>query len=97
MVTHEVSVERDSLLGDVLAGFARAPLLTNTFHHQAARKVPDWLHVVARAGDGTIEALEWPARRFVLGVQWHPEDLAAARVEHRRLFEALVAAAGARL
>ena len=64
-------------------------------HHQAVEDVAPGLEVAARASDGTIEALEWPARRFVLGVQWHPEDLAAARVEHRRLFEALVAAAGA--
>jgi putative glutamine amidotransferase len=93
VVTHEVGVDRDSLLGDVLAEFARAPLLANSFHHQAAKDVPASLHVTARAADGTIEALESPARRFVLGVQWHPEDLAAARPEHRRLFEALVSAA----
>jgi putative glutamine amidotransferase len=93
VVTHEVRVERDSLLGDVLAEFARLPLQTNTFHHQAAKDAPASLHVVACASDGTIEALELPARRFVLGVQWHPEDLAASRREHRRLFEALVDAA----
>ena len=30
--------------------------------------------------------------RFLLAVQWHPEDL-TNRPEHRRLFEALVEAA----
>ena len=29
---------------------------------------------VARADDGTIEALEDPSRRFALGVLWHPEE-----------------------
>ena len=30
--------------------------------------------VAARAtSDGCVEALEWPANRFALGVQWHPE------------------------
>jgi putative glutamine amidotransferase len=91
--THDVQIDRDSLLGDLLADFARAPLATNTFHHQAARDLPDALHVVARAADGTVEALESPAKRFVLGVQWHPEDLAADLPAHRRLFEALVRAA----
>jgi gamma-glutamyl-gamma-aminobutyrate hydrolase PuuD len=36
-----------------------------------------------------VEALELPGRRFVLGVQWHPEEAG-----DRRLFEALVAAPG---
>jgi putative glutamine amidotransferase len=34
---------------------------------------PGRLRVVARAGDGTVEAIDDPARRFYLGVQWHPE------------------------
>ena len=31
------------------------------------------MRVVARAEDGTVEAIDDPARRFYLGVQWHPE------------------------
>jgi putative glutamine amidotransferase len=31
------------------------------------------LRVVARAEDGTIEAIDDPARPFYVGVQWHPE------------------------
>ena len=31
------------------------------------------LRVVARAEDGTIEAIDHPERPFYLGVQWHPE------------------------
>jgi putative glutamine amidotransferase len=31
------------------------------------------LRVVARAEDGTIEAIDDPGRPFYLGVQWHPE------------------------
>lgn len=31
------------------------------------------LRVVARAEDGTIEAIDDPKRPFYLGVQWHPE------------------------
>jgi putative glutamine amidotransferase len=30
----------------------------------------------ARADDGTLEAMERPGDRFVVGVQWHPETAA---------------------
>ena len=42
----------------------------------------------AWAADGTLEAVEDPSRRFVVGVQWHPEAS-----EDAALFEALVAQA----
>ena len=44
---------------------------------------------VAHADDGLLEAMETPGDRFRLAVQWHPETQT-----DRRLFEALVAAAG---
>ena len=43
----------------------------------------------AWAPDGTIEAVENPGDRLVLGVQWHAEGLRA----HDPLFELLIAAA----
>jgi putative glutamine amidotransferase len=60
----------------------------NCYHHQGVAD-PGTLTVTGRADDGLPEAVEDPARRFVLGVQWHPE---VARDE--RLFGALVRAAG---
>jgi putative glutamine amidotransferase len=90
-VTHAVRVQPGSLLARVVGD--EQTLLTNTFHHQAARDVPEGLAVSATAADGTVEALEAPHKSFVLGVQWHPEDLVPARSAHRRLFQALVDAA----
>ena len=46
------------------------------------------LAVSAVAPDGTIEAIERPGSRFVIGVLWHPEQ-----GEDGRLFSALVRAA----
>ena len=40
---------------------------------------------MARADDGTVEALEDPKKRFALGVLWHPEE-----GEDFALFKALV-------
>ena len=82
--THEVEV----LEGTRLAGLIGAgPHAVNSFHHQAVERLGDGLKVAARAGDGTVEAIE-RAGGFVLGVQWHAETLADGR-----LFEALVDAA----
>jgi putative glutamine amidotransferase len=58
------------------------------YHHQGVAD-PGKLTVTGRAADGLPEAVEDPASRFVLGVQWHPEV-----VRDRRLFGALVKAAG---
>ncbi|NYE20560.1 gamma-glutamyl-gamma-aminobutyrate hydrolase family protein [Microbacterium immunditiarum] len=41
-------------------------------HHQAVRSLGDGLRVVARADDGTIEAIAH-RKAPLLGVQWHPE------------------------
>lgn len=63
-------------------------------HHQALESAGR-LEVVARGDDGVIEAVADPARRFYLGVQWHPERTADAAVG-AALFARLVEAAGVR-
>lgn len=80
---HPVTVVEGSTLHAILGPAAHV----NSHHHQAVVD-PGTLTVTARADDGVIEAVEDPARRFVLGVQWHPEELADLR-----LFEAFVDAA----
>ena len=87
--THEVDVEAGTLLAKVMG--ATRPTAT-CHHHQAAARVGDGLRVVARAGDGIVEGLELEAAGgWLLAVQWHPEDTAAADPANQRLFDALVA------
>ncbi|HKC13531.1 MAG TPA: gamma-glutamyl-gamma-aminobutyrate hydrolase family protein [Vicinamibacteria bacterium] len=46
----------------------------NSFHHQAVAQLGQGLLVLARTSDDRIvEGIEAPGRRFVRGVQWHPE------------------------
>jgi anthranilate synthase component 2/putative glutamine amidotransferase len=54
-------------------------------HHQAISRLGRGLVVTAMSDDGVIEAVESRGHRFVVGVQWHPEESGDAR-----LFEALV-------
>ena len=64
----------------------------NSRHHQAVKRVADGFQVAATAPDGVIEAIEDPAARFCLGVQWHPENFFRTG-EFRPLFEGFVEAA----
>jgi putative glutamine amidotransferase len=70
----------------------RRRLHVNSFHHQAVDRLGAGLEVIARAPDGTVEALHDPAARFHLGVQWHAE-LLTHRAEHAPVLTALIEAA----
>ncbi|WP_082914801.1 gamma-glutamyl-gamma-aminobutyrate hydrolase family protein [Paramagnetospirillum marisnigri] len=50
-----------------------AEIEVNSTHHQAVKSVGPGCVVNAVAPDGVIEGIEMPAKRFCLGVQWHPE------------------------
>lgn len=60
-------------------------------HHQAVDQPGAGLLVTGYADDGIIESMEMPGR-WLVSVQWHPEDTAADDVEQQRLFDAFVAA-----
>ena len=83
-VRHDIITVEGSLLASII-GRARA---VSSFHHQAPVRPGRGLVAAAHAPDGTLEAIEDPARDFYLGVLWHPEF--DGQVE---LFEALVGAA----
>ncbi|MFH1018718.1 MAG: gamma-glutamyl-gamma-aminobutyrate hydrolase family protein [Pseudomonadota bacterium] len=82
---HSIRVDAKALLGKVLG---TRKLRVNSHHHQAIDRLGKGLRIVATASDGIIEAVEAPDRRFVFGVQWHPERLKAAHAD--RLFRAFV-------
>ncbi|HEX9820446.1 MAG TPA: gamma-glutamyl-gamma-aminobutyrate hydrolase family protein [Methylomirabilota bacterium] len=66
----------------------------NSMHHQAIKRLGDGLREVAWAPDGIVEGVEMPGDdRFVLGVQWHPEELVGHDPAARNLFAAIVDAA----
>lgn len=82
-VAHSLDIEHGSRLHDA----ARADRIeVNSRHHQGVHDVAPALTVTARAPDGVAEALEDPARPFLVAVQCHPEDLYAHMDWSRRLF-----------
>lgn len=88
--THPVKVMSE---GTRLGATLGAPEVeVNSLHHQAIKRLGRGLREVAWAPDGIIEGVEIPdASTLVLGVQWHPEELAAHDAAARNLFHALIA------
>ena len=89
---HDMTVEEGSLLHRI-TGLTR--FAVNSRHHQAIKTPGAGLKIIAHAPDGLIEGIELPGKRFVLGVQWHPEALSDRYSEAQALFNAFVGACGA--
>jgi putative glutamine amidotransferase len=80
-----------------LAALVGAGTTVNSSHRQAVRSAGAGLRAVAWAPDGVIEAVEAPRGvPFLVGVQFHPEELARHNRRWTALFAALVAAARGR-
>lgn len=79
---HPVILEENSLLFRL---FERSQITVNSSHHQAVHPntVSERFRIIAKAHDGTIEAMENSAGgQWILSLQWHPERITDA--DHRR-------------
>jgi putative glutamine amidotransferase len=83
---HPVRLAPGSRVGSILG----TTIGVSSGHHQGIATVGDGLVATGWADDDSVEAIEDPARGFVVGVIWHPEE-----GEDLGLFEELVAAASA--
>jgi len=94
--THDLVVERGSRLAEALGA---TEIEVNSSHHQAVDTVGHPLVVTARSSDGVIEGLETPpdADWWMVGIQWHPEELTGDAAEwDRGLFRAFAEKARSR-
>lgn len=86
-VRHRVRIARGSRLCAILG----EELITNSRHHQAVDEMSPLYRLTALAEDGIREGMEREDRSWVIGVQWHPEDL-VEEPPHARLFQAFAEA-----
>jgi putative glutamine amidotransferase len=95
VATHPVKLLTEGTrLGEILGS---PELAVNSFHHQAVKSLGRHLRDVGWAPDQVVEAVEHEdRRRFVIAVQWHPEDLVGHDAAAHALFAAVVDAARAR-
>jgi gamma-glutamyl-gamma-aminobutyrate hydrolase PuuD len=82
-------VEVETVAGSIAAAALGARATVSCSHHQAVDVLGAGLVVTARSVEAVpvVEAVELAGHRFVVGVQWHPEES-----PERGLVDALVAA-----
>ena len=69
---HRVRLDPDSRLAQLID---ETSIEVNSLHHQAVKTVAPKLKVTGTSEDGVIESLESDDRRFLIAVQWHPEEI----------------------
>ncbi len=75
--THGATVTDAGFFSRALGLAPGAELTVNSSHHQAVdpEHLGAGMRITGRAFDGTVEAIEMPGPRMVLGVQFHPERM----------------------
>jgi putative glutamine amidotransferase len=69
---HRVRLDPDSRLAQLID---ETTIDVNSLHHQAVKTVAPSLKITGTSEDGVIEALESDDQRFLIAVQWHPEEI----------------------
>lgn len=92
-LVHPIRVQRDTKLRSLLES---DKLDVNSMHHQAIRTLAPGLKVTSTAPDDVIESVEGINGQFLIGVQWHPEELTEANPGMRRIFESFIEASAAK-
>lgn len=86
MATHNIEVEKGTKLAEIIGD----QLLVNSFHHQSVKKVAEGFVAAAKAKDGIIEAIEKKGEHWCIGLQFHPEMMAASNESMKNLFKKFV-------
>jgi putative glutamine amidotransferase len=85
---HEINLEPNSRVAKAMK--TNSPKQSHSYHHQAIDALAPDLIVTGRAPDQTIEAVEHNTKKWIVGVQWHPEDDADTEPDQQNLFNGFV-------
>ena len=84
---HKVEILPGTILAAILGEGIHS---VNSYHHQAIRDLAPGVTLMAVSEDGLSEAIGVPDKKFVMGVQWHPEFSYESNAESRKLVQAFV-------
>ena len=88
-VAHMVDVRKNTPLYDAVG---KERIGVNSYHHQAINELSPAFEAMAVSEDGLIEAIFMPGKKYVAGVQWHPEFFYETDESCVRLIESFVRA-----
>lgn len=87
-IAHNLKIKPNSKLEAIIEA---QKIGANAHHHQAIHELGEGLVATAWAEDGIIEAVELPNKKFIIGVQSHPESLEGTTEKRwSKLFKAFV-------
>lgn len=82
---HAIYLEKNSLLGKLIPN--KEKLYVNSYHHQAVKDLGKGFVIDAKSDDGIIESIHLEdENQWILGVQWHPEQLIRANKDFLPIF-----------
>lgn len=84
-IIHDVHVEVGSIAEEI---FGVRDIAANSLHHQGVKLPGKGVRISGYADDGVVEMIEVPSKRFMVGMQCHPEELYTEHGRWQRLFQA---------
>ena len=83
---HNAIIVKDSFLYNIIGS---DEIKVNSRHMYEVKKV-NKAKIVAKSEDGIIEAIEFPDKKFAIGLQWHPEDLFETDENMNKIFKIFI-------
>lgn len=87
--THLIDIKAGTRLREIIGS---DQMETNSMHHQSIKEAASGLRISAYAADGVVEAAEIPTAKFIIAVQFHPEETAPTDSLSCKIFQSFVAA-----
>ena len=85
---HKITIEKNTKLYDIIG---KQEVEVNSCHNYHIDKVNNFI-ISSYSEDGIIESIELPNKKFVVGVQWHPEKMYDYDLDQDKLIMAFVEA-----
>ena len=86
---HDITFKKNCVMGKYLG---ETKFHVNSYHHQAVKTPAPGIEIAAVCDDGVVEAIYHKEKRFVWGVQWHPEKCPIDTPLSIKLFTAFIEA-----
>lgn len=83
---HDVKIVDNTILKNILG---TNEIKVNSKHSYHVNNVEEFI-ISSYSPDGVPESVEMPNKKFVVGIQWHPEKLIETDIYSKKIFEAFI-------